>query len=224
MSDLPSAHLLPHWFHDIREEAQAALLRGARKRIFKNGEFVMMQGDANQSIFLVQTGILDCFRSNADGETLRLRLIKPGNTVGQAEFASGTRAQINVKSVGESHVVEYTHAHVLSVGMEFPEVLLGVSNSISRLLSASVEMIDSLVLASPEQRILWRLRILSDHGNPLPDGWISVSVSQSDLAEMVGMTRQSVNRELKALEQKGVLKVQYRTLDVNLAALEKRFE
>jgi CRP-like cAMP-binding protein len=38
---------------------------------------------------------------------------------------------------------------------------------------------------------------------------ITLKLSQEDLADMIGRTRQSVNKELKALERDGVLRMQY---------------
>jgi len=224
MSDVPMANLRPHWFNSISEIARASLLNSARKRVFRNREFVMMQGDVNRSIFLVESGALESSRLNSDGEEVKFRLVQPGNSVGEVEFASGRRTPITVKSVGKSHVLEFAHADVLSVGMKHPEVLLGVSNSMSALLSTAIEMIDSLMLSSIGERIVWRLRWISNYGEPAGDGWVRIEVSQTDFADMIGMSRQTTNRELKALQERGIIKIEYRSLIINLAAIAETEE
>jgi CRP-like cAMP-binding protein len=59
------------------------------------------------------------------------------------------------------------------------------------------------------------LSLMLAHGLPRPHGVaISLKVSQTGLADMLGCTRQSVNRELKALERQGVIAMRYSTFAI----------
>lgn len=211
----------PHWLHDASEKARSALLAKGKKRKLRKGEVVFRQGEPNSSIYLLRSGKLEDARTNTDGEQVILRILYPGHSVGEVGFGLEDTAPNTVTSIADSEVTELKYKDVIEIGREHPEILIGISKTLSIYVAIAVEWLDTALLSSVRDRILWRLRFITNYSSRGVDGWLRVEIAQADLADMVGATRQRVNQELKALEETGVVKVEYRKIAINANLLKR---
>ncbi len=210
----------PHWLHDASDQARAKLLARGKTRTFKEREIVFRQGDTNSSIFLIKSGKLEDSRVNTDGEQVILRVLYPGHSVGEVGFGLEDPSPNTVTSITKTEVTVLKYADVIEVGREHPEILIGISKTLSVYVAIAVEWLDTALLSSVRDRILWRLRFITNYSSRGVDGWLRVEIAQADLADMVGITRQRVNQELKALEEIGLVKIEYRTIAINANMLK----
>ena len=95
-----------------------------------------------------------------------------------------------------------------------PAVHMAFTRLVCMRLRQALAWIDDAILQPLPVRLAHRLLTLDARPGAAPDGAAVLAVSQEDLAFMLGVSRQSVNRQLKLWEDEGVLRVGYRVVEL----------
>ena len=174
------------------------------------------QGQAADSIYYIDDGLLKLTRRNEVGGRIILTIRGAGHLVGEEALT------------GDDHTY-YTEADVLTTANIFkvPRQVLNhaVANSpefsaalISYLLErrmALAEKVELLCLHDVEYRILHYLAELSTVVSPVPDAeGYQLPITQLELADLIGATRETTSTTLNQLERRGLIKLSRRMLTV----------
>jgi CRP/FNR family cyclic AMP-dependent transcriptional regulator len=185
------------------------LLSGARLVRVARGDTVLRHGDALQDLVMVVDGVLEAGRQVGSGRRHLIALTYPGMVLGFLSCVDG------------GPVPHDTVAHVPSVLLLMPVEVVRRRRQIDASIRMAFEvqfahrirrLYDSLAeirLLSLRQRLVKQLSTLVDsHGRQHGNEWhIDLDMPQSDLADLLGTTRQSANEELRALEREGLIRV-----------------
>jgi CRP-like cAMP-binding protein len=211
------------WFSDLPESNRWALLAAAEFLNLHKGEMLYRQGDPPGGFFGVVSGSFKVSTLREDGREGILALIEAGNWFGETSLFDQLPRPHDVTALEP--------AEVLVVGRTAFEELIAspiFARAMGVLLSSRVRLLYGLVedalLRSISTRVARRLMALARGDATLARDCRSIlPVSQEQLAMMLGVTRQTLSKELKALERDGVLLVGYCRIEIrSLAALEAR--
>jgi CRP-like cAMP-binding protein len=206
-----------------------SVVAGLRRRRFRRNEVIFHQGDPGDSLHIVAAGAVKIVLPSPEGEEAIIATLWPGDFFGELSLLDGAPRSATVTAL------EPTETFVLprSAFLEFVErdsalrdaLLFGLARELRRL-TGHVEELHFLDLAG---RLAKRLTRLAREAVPDAEGPIEVSLdwpyTQSDLASMIGGTRQSVNKLLSGLVDEGLLMIDRdRLVITNLALLESRAE
>lgn len=219
MEKLPRRTISAYWFDEACPRAKSDLLAKAKTLTLADGEFLLRQGDVNNSVYLLQDGRLASEHLTADGEQFTIRIIHPGQSLGEIQLSGNVHVSNSIRSLGSSTLLEIKHADLLSVARAHPEILIGLTKSVSIMLSNTVKMLNLVILSPMKQRIRWRLLTEAVDSDVINEDWREVRISQTELAKMVGASRQAVNQELKSLSDAGIVKLAYRCMHIHLNRL-----
>lgn len=177
---------------------------------------VLGQNRQLRELLVVVSGCLEVGGVNATGAKFVLALLGPGEVV----------ALIRLLKVGQL-IYDY-HAHDDAVLVHLPSDELRTILDDSPLLWKDVALLalerqsDSIV--SMQRRALGHfqqslaetlVKLAGWYGRPIDGGpTLSLYVSQSDLASMLAVSRQTMNKELRLLVQRGLLSVEYGHLTI----------
>jgi len=220
---IPPAMAANVWFGDLPEHYRLALLAAGERLNLRMGEMLYRQGDVPGGFFGVVSGSFKVSTLREDGKEGILAVIEAGNWFGEISL---------IDRLPRPHdVTALEPAEVLVVGRNAFEGLMTNSTfarAMSVLLSTRVRLLYSLVedtmLRSISTRVARRLMALARGDASLArECRLVIPVSQEQLAMMLGVTRQTLSKELKILERDGVLLVGYCRIEIrSLAALEAR--
>lgn len=211
------------WFASLPPRNRQALLAFGERLPVRAGEMLYRQGDAPGGFFGVLSGSFKVSSLREDGKEGILAVMEAGNWFGETSLLDGLPRPHDVTALAP--------AEVLVVGLSAFEALMGspaFARAISVLLSARVRLLYGLVedamLRSISARVARRLLALARGDATMArDSRPVLPVSQEALAMMLGVTRQTLSRELKALARDGVIALGYGRIDiVSLAALEAK--
>ena len=211
------------WFAELPPRNQRALLAAAERITLRTGEMLYRQGDLPGGFFGVVKGSFKVSTLREDGKEGILSVVEAGNWLGEISIFDRLPRPHDVTAL-ES-------AEVLLVGRgEFDRLMASpvFARAMSVLLANRVRLLYSLVedamLRSISILVARRLMALA-HGDVTQarDWRPVVPVSQEQLAMMMGVTRQTLSKELKALERDGVLVVGYGRIEIrSVVALRAR--
>jgi CRP-like cAMP-binding protein len=205
-------------------ESLAATLR---RRRFRRGEVIMHQGDPGDSLHIVAAGAVKILLPSAEGEEAIIATLRPGDYFGELALLDGAPRSATAAALEASDTLVLPR----SVFMELLDTLPGLRDALFaglahelRRLTGHVEELHFLDLAG---RLAMRLTRLARETSPDAHGEIRLGwpYTQSDLAAMIGGTRQSVNRLLSELVEDGLIRIEPDALVISdLDELARRAE
>ena len=210
---------------DLTEDTgfRTLLERHGRAVEFASGQTIYGTGDEDSTMMLITKGRVEISRTSSDGRRSILTHLGAGEMVGELAAFDGMLRSADVVAATRVHGLVLTRAQIAGLLKDNPEAALGVIETLCRRLRETSAMYTAHVLADGQARLARLLLHLAEKwGEPLPDGrrQLSERFSQSDLGDLVGLTRESVNRQIREWEQAGIVMRQGRGLVIcDLAAL-----
>lgn len=187
------------------------LLARARRRTYARTEVLVREGDPSDGLHLVESGRLAVRVDTAAGDTAMLNVIGPSDWFGELSLL-GSRAPVRTATVvalEPATTRSLTAAAFADLRRAHPatgELLLTLlSQRVEELSDRLVEVMYDGLDRRVHRRLLDLVRIYGD-GDPVRP--VTVPLTQEQLAELVGGTRQSVNEVLQKLTRRGVVELE----------------
>ena len=211
----------------LREDDREAFLAVARPRTFARNEVLCHEGDPADSLHLVEHGHLAVHGGLASGATATFTILSSGDYFGElALLRADRRRTATVTALEPSRTLAVAATAFDALCRRSP----GIERIVSALLADRIDILSRRLLEtmyeSVDRRVYRRLLELarsyggSDGGS---DGTATIPLSQTQLANLVGATRPSVNQVLQRLAELHVVGLSRSRIEVlDLAALERR--
>jgi CRP-like cAMP-binding protein len=183
---------------------------------FEPRDVLLRQGDTTQHVHVVLAGCVKIVRSESDGSRAILTLRAAGDVVGDL-------AAVDLQPRSATVTALTTTVTRLLTGPQFrrfltrPAFAAGFATyTVSRLRTSDVQRTALAVLAVRER--LARALIQLDRESRRADGQAAIRLSQAELAELVGASRNAVVAELTALREAGIVATARRAVTIVDAA------
>lgn len=184
---------------DLRRLAAAASVRRYRR-----GQLIFYQGDPGDSLLLVVEGSLKALSTSPQGEELLLAVVEPGETVGELAVADGGERSATIVALTDAALLRIPRETVLATAERSPALqrvlLTSLAATVRRLTGDAAD----LVFLDIPRRVAKLLLSL-----PRADGTdvVRTRLTQTELAERVGASRQSLNAALQSFQRRGWITV-----------------
>jgi CRP/FNR family cyclic AMP-dependent transcriptional regulator len=212
-------------FQHVDDARLRTIARTMRHRRFRRNEVIFHQGDVGDSLQIVVSGALKIVLPSAAGEEAIIATLRSGDFFGELALLDGAPRSATATAVEATETLALPREAFLALLGEDPvltqSLLAGIAAELRRL-TGHVEELHFLDLAG---RLAVRLARLGRERDPNATGSVELDwpYTQSDLAAMIGATRQSVNRLLSTLVDDGLVRVEHETLVItDLERLEER--
>ncbi len=189
--------------------ARIALAARVRPRTVRRGELVFAEGDAGEVVFLILDGKIKITRSASEGRENLLALLGPGEVFGESSvFDPGPRTA-SATAVDTSQLVWLSHSQLRVWLAESPDVAEVLIRVLARRLRGSNDAIVDRVFTDVPGRVAKALLDLADRFGRPDSGGILVEhgLTQEELAQLVGASRETVNKALADFATRGWLRL-----------------
>jgi CRP-like cAMP-binding protein len=203
------------WLAGCSAPARALLLRQASVRRYDRQQAVFHRGEALDHLCIVIEGRLEMSVVGADGRRFVAAQVPPGEAVGFIPLVDRRGAIHDARALVPTTMLRLPREAFLAALQADVELLQAVLRLLlerGRRLNEWRAEVTMRPMGARLARLL--LGLAQAFGDPEPDGAVGLAISQDDLAAMVGVTRQAVNPEIKALERSGVVELAYRRVIV----------
>ena len=198
------------------------LLTRAQRRRIRRGEVLFRRGDAGLSLFAVLSGLIKIAADSVDGREIVLNIMGPGDVFGETAVLDGQPRTADAIALEDSELLAIQRVDMLALldrDAAFARRLIEILCERVRWVSDQYEDAQFLDLG---HRLAKKLVYLaSAFGRP--DGArirIDLKLSQGELGRMVGVSRESVNKQLRIWQDSGIVDVDGGTIRIDRAALE----
>ena len=187
----------------------ASLAGRLRRRRFRRNEVIFHQGDPGDALHIVAAGSVKILLPSAEGDEAIIATLRPGDFFGELALLDGAPRSATATALDQSDTLVLPRAEFTRLLDTLPglrDALLASLTHELRRLTSHVEELHFLDLAG---RLAMRLNRLAKEASPEATGEIKLDwpYTQSDLAAMIGGTRQSVNRLLSELVEDDLIRI-----------------
>jgi CRP/FNR family transcriptional regulator/CRP/FNR family cyclic AMP-dependent transcriptional regulator len=196
-------------FAGLPAETASLLEAGSQKRSFRRGEVIFHKGDPGSSMFLIVEGQVRIVLPSDGGEEALLGVLDSGDFFGELSLIDGQPRSATIIASEPTETIMLHREDFLKAIHTSPAVAVDMLKILARRLRETDEFVEDAIFLDVPGRLAKKLLELGDaYGDARPDGTvIGLRLTQSELATMVGATRESVNKHLRSYRSRGIIDV-----------------
>jgi len=179
--------------------------KGGVKR-FPAHTVLMYEGDAADSLFIILSGRVKVYASNASGKEVALGTQGAGEYVGELALDGGERSA-SVVTLEPTTCAVVTGAQLREFIVEHPDFAIHLIHRLIGRIRTLTESVKSLALDDVYSRVVGLLAQLARPTEPGGPRVVVERLTQQDIAERVGSSREMVSRIFKELTVGGYIEV-----------------
>lgn len=177
-------------------------------RSFPKGVRVFHEGDHSDACYIVRSGELRVTREHSDGRAIALATLGPGEIFGELAMLDGEARSASVETLTDVELLALPAGDVRALLRSSPEIMAKLVVALARRVRETNERVSRQSFQTVPSRVAGVLSQLIAEEAPVgvSDG-VTIRMTQADLAQLAGASRESVSRFLATLERAGVVRV-----------------
>jgi CRP/FNR family transcriptional regulator, cyclic AMP receptor protein len=188
---------------DLEQVAQVAV-----PRRFEAGQVVFREGDDSDTCYVLSSGHARALRSHSDGRSITLATFGPGDIFGELAMFDDEKRSATVEAVDEVDAIAILAADMRRLLREHPDISVKLVTAIARRLRAANERLARQSFQTVQSRVAQVVSalVVQAHDEGADDGGdILLTITQAEVAQLAGSSRESASRFLAVLERAGII-------------------
>jgi CRP/FNR family transcriptional regulator, cyclic AMP receptor protein len=201
-------------FTALDDAASASLLANMVSVKIPKGTILFAEGDGGDQLYVIAEGKLKLGTSSGDGRENLLSILGPGEMFGELSlFDPGPRTS-TATAVTDAKLLSLGQEKLLPWLVENPKVSLQLLASLAQRLRRTNEAVGDLVFSDVPGRVAKALIDLGERfGKKTDEGlFVHHDLTQEELAQLVGASRETVNKALADFAGRNWLKLDGRAV------------
>lgn len=196
-------------FSSLSSEELDRLLQSTTSKRLAAKETLFRKGDPGNQLYGILSGSIKVTNTGTDGKEVLFSLMGPGEVIGEIALLDSMERSATAVAVEKTEVLTLDRRELIPFLESHPRAtiaLAGVLAARVRRLSERAE--DRQTMPLPGRMAKKLLSLAEQHGkHPIVGGPVEVRLAQQDLGDLVGTTRESVNKQLRAWEESGFVEL-----------------
>lgn len=214
-------------FQGLNEQQFALLSSRIQKISLRRGEVLFVEGDEGDRLYIITEGKIKLGHSSEDGRESLLAILGPGEMIGELTLFDPGKRSTTATAVSPASMLCLDHADLVQILDTNPEVAKHLLRALAQRLRRTNESLSDLVFSDVPGRVAKALLDLAERfGTTSEDGvHVPHDLTQEELAQLVGASRETVNKSLADFVSRGWIRLEGRAvtlLDVDRLARRAR--
>ncbi len=171
----------------------------------KKGEPIFEEGESVNGIFCVKDGVCKLSKLSANGKDQIVKLVKPGELLGQRSLISDEPANLTAVALEDMEVCFIPKSEIMGFFNENNQFSMNVMKTICGDLKEADDHMVSMAQKSVKERLAETLLYLEDTFGKNEDGTLHIQLSREELAGMIGTATESCIRLLSEMNKSGLI-------------------
>ena len=208
MKKIPALH---SWISNLPPDIREAVLQLMRHRHYEDGEAVYLLGEEGHELYMVESGRVRSCNYTLSGKEIQYAVWQAGDCFGELSLIDGLARVHSAYALGPTDLLVLHKVDFEALYVEFHEIAVQINKLLSRRLRLAHTVVDDATLLPTKERLVrllarlgYSIGVVEEHGVTVLEGF-----THENLARMLGSTREGVGRELKQLEEAGLLRRSY---------------
>ena len=212
-------------FAALDDDAANALRSSMVEQRLGKGETLFSEGEPGEKLYLIESGKIKLSHTSSDGRESIIAVLGAGEMLGELSlFDPGARTATAI-AVTNTKLLSLSHEALLPWLVGRPDLAVALLAALARRLRRTNEALADLVFSDVPGRVAKALLELgSKFGESSPDGLlVRHELTQEELAQLVGASRETVNKALADFSQRGWIRIEQRSVTLlDVERLDRR--
>ena len=195
-------------FCDLDAEAFEQLARYAKPATLKRGATIFSKGDPGTSLIAVISGTVKISISSADGRNAILNLIGAGEIFGEVAVLDGKARTTDAIANSNCEIFVIDRREFLPFVRSQPALAMKFIELLCTRLRWTSDQVEEVILQDLPGRLASALIRLTER-HKVAEGSRTIAVTQQEISEMVGMSRESINKQLRAWASRSWVRLEH---------------
>ncbi len=214
--DPSEALQLVPFFNNLNQTEASSLAKRLVPRRFSAGQIIFHHGDPGGLMYIIGKGKVKITYSTPEGQEAMLAIFGTGDFFGELALLDDSPRSATVEALEPTETFTLHREEFMRHIRSNPDFSLHVLHTLATHIRRLNNQISDVFFLDLPARLARQLLLLADqHGTKSNDGIrIELSLTQTDLAEMTGATRVSINKALGRFRRSGWVKVSGRKFTI----------
>ncbi len=195
-------------FCDLDPGAFDQLCRYAKRSTLKRGAPIFSRGDPGNSLYAVISGTVKISISSPDGRSAILNLIGAGEIFGEVALLDGLARTADATANTNCEIFVIDRREFLPFLRNQPALAMKFIELLCTRLRWTSDQVEEVILQNLPGRLASALIRLTEKHKLAPAGR-AIAITQQEISEMVGMTRESINKQLRAWASRNWVRLEH---------------
>jgi CRP-like cAMP-binding protein len=173
------------------------------EKTVNKGEIFLFEGRQSDYLYFVVNGLVKVYKTSPDGNEQILHIAPPGDSLNDVSTFDGGPCAASMLAMTPLHLYAIRKEELRIILKDAPTICINIIKSLANRVRRDSKLVEEL----SSGQVLARLAKLLLGRYAGEEATIGLSLTQQDMASMVGSRREVVNRSLKILEEKGAIRL-----------------
>lgn len=197
-------------FKDLTSDEIVSIHNLAVERKYDKGEYVFMEGQEREDVYFIRRGLIKVVKVDEEGREHIVNILGRGQMFPHVGFFQDGPYPGTAQVMERSTLLCIRCSQFDALLTEYPDIARKVMRVMGeRILNLQAKLQELALFASYDRVVALLRHFAEEHGTDKPDGvYVKLPVTHEEMAHMIGMTRESVNRVWNQLRRDGALEGQ----------------
>lgn len=195
-------------FSSMNPEDMEKIVDLINHREYKKGEIMLHDGEASESVIIINEGSAKAFKYTADGREQILYVFAEGDFFGEQNLLSDRTATYSVEALSPVKVCTLSKSQFEKLLYAHPDIAVKIIAELGERMARLENAMQGMGVRNVDNRIGGiLLEFAKKYGTNMQDGLlIHLPLSREGIANYLGVARETVSRKLGQLESDGVIR------------------
>lgn len=201
-------------FEAMSPEEQEELRAMMSQTTLRRGETLFTEGDAGDRLYILLSGKVKLGHASADGRENLLAVLGPGEMLGELTLFDPGPRSTTATAVAPTEMLTLEHNQLMTFIETHPKLAKDMLRSLAQRLRRTNTALADLVFSDVPGRVAKALLDLADRFGTVTDEGVHVphDLTQEELAQLVGASRETVNKSLAEFVSRGWIRLEGRAV------------
>jgi CRP/FNR family transcriptional regulator len=204
-------------FNSLRAMSKEELKRVSDTKIMKSikkGESIFEEGEKLNGVFCVRDGVSKLSKLSANGKDQIVKLARKGEVMGQRSVIAEESSNLSAVAVSDMEVCFIPKESIVDTLHSNPNFTVEVLRHMAHDLREADDVIVNMSQKSVKQRVAEAFLYLRENFGEDPEGYLNVTLSREDIANVVGTATESCIRIISEFKKKEYIKTSGKKIGV----------
>lgn len=201
-------------FSDLSESELQIIESRSTTRSYRKHTVIMEKDDESDSLYVILSGRVKAYVSDEEGKEIVVNMLGPGGYFGELALLGRMRRTASVMTTEDSRLMVIPKHAFLECLTDHPAILLDLIGNLVERLSKVTELVGNLALLDVYGRVA---RLLANNARERDGKLVTGKLTQQEIANLVGSSREMVSRILNDLKKGGYISIQGKQITINRA-------
>lgn len=188
-------------FSNLTNDEMVEIALITTDRTYEKGAMVYTAGDVGEKLYVIHKGRVKISRIAANGKEQVIRVLGPGEFMGELSLFSPLPMTDNAEVLEKSTMCIIEGKRLKGIMGKYPTIAFKVMEELSQRLEKAENLIEDINLNSVETRLAQILIKMADDKNE-----VLLNMKKGDFASQIGMSQETLSRKLTSFQEKGLIK------------------